>query len=81
LTPVPLVAAHKTDGATSRPRGIGTSCRTSASVPARNAKSEQAVSDGTATVPIGKVYTLDDIVQAHTDMEESRASGKLVVTT
>jgi NADPH:quinone reductase-like Zn-dependent oxidoreductase len=41
----------------------------------------EAVSDGTATVPIGKVYTLDDIVQAHTDMEESRASGKLVVTT
>jgi NADPH:quinone reductase-like Zn-dependent oxidoreductase len=41
----------------------------------------QAVSDGTAVVPIGKVYTLDDIVRAHTDMEESRASGKLVVTT
>jgi NADPH:quinone reductase-like Zn-dependent oxidoreductase len=41
----------------------------------------QAVSDGTAMVPIGKVYTLDDIVRAHTDMEESRASGKLVVTT
>ncbi|WP_256336455.1 zinc-binding alcohol dehydrogenase family protein [Arthrobacter sp. ov407] len=41
----------------------------------------QAVSDGTATVPIGKVYTLDDIAQAHTDMEESRTSGKLVVTT
>ena len=41
----------------------------------------QAVSDGTATVPIGTVYALDDIVKAHTDMEESRASGKLVVTT
>jgi NADPH:quinone reductase-like Zn-dependent oxidoreductase len=41
----------------------------------------QAVSDGTATVPIGKVYTIDDIAQAHTDMEESRTSGKLVVTT
>lgn len=41
----------------------------------------QAVSDDTATVPIGKVYALDDIVQAHADMEESRASGKLVVTT
>lgn len=41
----------------------------------------QAVSDGTAMVPIGKVYTLDGIVQAHTDMEESRVSGKLVVTT
>ncbi|MEO3932998.1 zinc-binding dehydrogenase [Micrococcaceae bacterium Sec7.4] len=41
----------------------------------------QAVSDGTATVPIGKVYALADIVQAHADMEESRASGKLVVTT
>jgi NADPH:quinone reductase-like Zn-dependent oxidoreductase len=41
----------------------------------------QAVSDGTATAPIGKVYALDDIVQAHTDMEENRVSGKLVVTT
>ena len=41
----------------------------------------QAVSNGTATVPIGKVYALDDIVQAHTDMEENRVSGKLVVTT
>ena len=41
----------------------------------------QAVSGGTAMAPTGKVYTLDDIVQAHTDMEESRASGKLVVTT
>ena len=41
----------------------------------------QAVSDGTAMVPIGKVYTLDDIVRAHTDMEENRVSGKLVVTT
>jgi NADPH:quinone reductase-like Zn-dependent oxidoreductase len=41
----------------------------------------QAVSDGTATVPIGKVYALDDIVQAHTDMEDNRAGGKLVVTT
>ena len=40
-----------------------------------------AVSDGTAVAPIGKVYTLDDIVQAHTDMEENRVSGKLVVTT
>ena len=41
----------------------------------------QAVGDGTASVPIGRVYTFDEIVQAHTDMEESRASGKLVVTT
>jgi NADPH:quinone reductase-like Zn-dependent oxidoreductase len=41
----------------------------------------QAVSEGTATVPIGKVYALDDIVQAHTYMEEDRVSGKLVVTT
>jgi NADPH:quinone reductase-like Zn-dependent oxidoreductase len=41
----------------------------------------QAVSDGTATTPIGKVYALDEIVQAHTDMEENRVSGKLVVTT
>ena len=41
----------------------------------------QAVSDGTAVVPVGNVYMLDQIVQAHTDMEENRASGKLVITT
>ena len=41
----------------------------------------QAVSDGTAIAPIGRVYTLDEIVRAHTDMEENRVSGKLVVTT
>jgi len=40
-----------------------------------------AVAAGTATVPIGRVYQFDQIVQAHTDMEQNRASGKLVVTT
>jgi NADPH:quinone reductase-like Zn-dependent oxidoreductase len=28
---------------------------------------------------IGRVYRFDQIVQAHTDMEQNRASGKLVV--
>jgi NADPH:quinone reductase len=36
---------------------------------------------GTATLPIGRVYHLDQIVQAHTDMEASQVSGKLVVVT
>jgi len=27
------------------------------------------------------VYRFDQIVQAHTDMEQNRATGKLVVTT
>jgi NADPH:quinone reductase-like Zn-dependent oxidoreductase len=36
---------------------------------------------GTAAVPIGRVYRLDQIVAAHTDMEQNRARGKLVVTT
>jgi len=40
-----------------------------------------AVAAGTATVPIGRVYRFDQIVEAHTDMEQNRASGKLVVTT
>jgi NADPH:quinone reductase len=40
-----------------------------------------AVAAGTATVPIGRVYRFDQIVQAHTDMEQNRATGKLVVTT
>jgi NADPH:quinone reductase len=37
------------------------------------------VAAGTAAVPVGRVYHLDQIVQAHADMEASRASGKLVV--
>ena len=40
-----------------------------------------AVAAGTAAVPIGRVYRFDQIVEAHTDMEQNRANGKLVVTT
>jgi len=36
---------------------------------------------GTAVVPIGRVYRIDQIVQAHADMEANRVSGKLVVLT
>jgi NADPH:quinone reductase-like Zn-dependent oxidoreductase len=39
-----------------------------------------AVAAGTAAVPIGRVYRFDQIVEAHTDMEQNRAGGKLVVT-
>ena len=39
------------------------------------------VAAGKIEVPIHKVYQLEDIVQAHTDMEENRATGKLVVVT
>lgn len=39
-----------------------------------------AVETGLVDVPIGKVYTFDDIVQAHQDMEEGSVVGKLVVT-
>jgi NADPH:quinone reductase-like Zn-dependent oxidoreductase len=40
-----------------------------------------AVAAGTAAVPIGRVYRFDQIAEAHTDMEQNRVSGKLVVTT
>ena len=40
-----------------------------------------AIAAGTAAVPIGRVYRFDQIVAAHTDMEQNHASGKLVVTT
>ncbi len=40
----------------------------------------KAVEIGQATVPIHKHYQLDDIAQAHADMEAGTASGKLVVT-
>jgi NADPH:quinone reductase len=39
-----------------------------------------AVTDGTATVPVGRVFQLDQIVEAHALMEANRASGKLVVS-
>jgi NADPH2:quinone reductase len=40
-----------------------------------------AVQDGSASVPIGRVYQLDDIVQAHRDMEAGIVGGKGVVLT
>lgn len=38
-----------------------------------------AVARGQATVPIHKIYGLDDIREAHATMEAGRAAGKLVV--
>lgn len=40
-----------------------------------------SVASGQATVPIHRVYELDEIQQAHADMEDGKASGKLVVVT
>ena len=34
---------------------------------------------GRAFVPLAKVYALDEIVQAHRDMESGAHAGKLVV--
>jgi NADPH:quinone reductase-like Zn-dependent oxidoreductase len=38
-----------------------------------------AVAAGQAKIPVGRVYGLDDIVQAHRDMEAGRVGGKGVV--
>ncbi|MET0189411.1 MAG: zinc-binding alcohol dehydrogenase family protein [Pseudonocardia sediminis] len=38
-----------------------------------------AVADGRATIPVGRTYTLDDVVQAHRDMEAGVVGGKAVV--
>jgi NADPH2:quinone reductase len=40
-----------------------------------------AVAGGRLRVPIDRTYTLDEIRAAHRDMEEGRATGKLVVVT
>jgi len=40
-----------------------------------------AVAAGQVTVPIHRRYAMDEIAQAHADMEAGAASGKLVVTT
>jgi NADPH2:quinone reductase len=39
------------------------------------------VAEGTATVPVARTYRLDDIVQAHHDMEDAALMGKGVVLT
>lgn len=38
-----------------------------------------AVAAGTALVPVGKVYRIDEIVQAHRDLEANSVGGKAVV--
>lgn len=38
-----------------------------------------AVADGRAIIPLGKVYRLDEIVAAHEDMEAGRVGGKGVI--
>jgi NADPH:quinone reductase len=40
-----------------------------------------AVSEDAAVVPTGGVYYIDQIVEAHTAMEEGRVAGKIVVLT
>jgi NADPH2:quinone reductase len=37
-----------------------------------------AVASGRLTVPIHRTYRLDEIAQAHADMEAGAATGKLV---
>ena len=39
------------------------------------------IASGTLQVPIGRVFHLDDIVEAHRCMEENKAGGKIVVLT
>ncbi len=39
------------------------------------------VEKGRAKAPIGKVFTIDEIVEAHRTMEENKAGGKIVITT
>jgi NADPH:quinone reductase-like Zn-dependent oxidoreductase len=41
---------------------------------------EQVVA-GTLRVQIGRVFKLDDIVEAHRCMEDNKAGGKIVVLT
>jgi NADPH:quinone reductase-like Zn-dependent oxidoreductase len=38
-----------------------------------------AVAAGRLTVPLHRTYTINEIFQAHADMEQGRATGKLVV--
>ena len=64
-----------------RPPWPSASSRSRYRPPARCSSGSGRSGSGTAAVPIGRVYRFDQIVEAHTDMEQNRASGKLVVTT
>jgi NADPH:quinone reductase-like Zn-dependent oxidoreductase len=39
----------------------------------------EQIETGTLTVQIGKVFRLDEIVEAHRCMEQNKAGGKIVV--
>ena len=39
----------------------------------------QQIKKGTLKVSVGKTFPLDEIVEAHRTMEESRAGGKIVL--
>ena len=41
----------------------------------------EEVEGNRATVPVGKVFNIDDIAEAHRTMEENEAGGKIVVVT
>jgi len=41
----------------------------------------EQVAAGTLRVQVGRVFKLDDIVEAHRCMEENKAGGKIVVLT
>jgi NADPH:quinone reductase-like Zn-dependent oxidoreductase len=41
----------------------------------------EQIKNGSLKLQIGKVFKLDDIVEAHKTMEENRAGGKIVVLT
>lgn len=41
----------------------------------------EQVADGSLHVQVGKVFHLDDIVEAHRTMEGNKAGGKIVVLT
>jgi NADPH:quinone reductase-like Zn-dependent oxidoreductase len=41
----------------------------------------QQIASGELPVQIGKVFRLDEIVEAHRVMEENKAGGKIVVLT
>ncbi len=40
-----------------------------------------ALETGHAKAPIGKVFDIDDIAEAHRTMQENQAGGKIVMTT
>jgi len=70
-----------TSGSVPRAPGIEATGNVAQAPGGELAPSAQVVAEASATIPLGRVYQLHQIVQAHRDMEAGAVGGKGVVLT